>query len=56
MTRFSLMSRLGLAEALVRLERRIVASNRAAAARESGAPLEARPLRRLSASAGRTSR
>jgi hypothetical protein len=36
MLRFTLMSRLGLAEPLVRLQRRLEASNRAAAAAHSG--------------------
>lgn len=45
MTRFTIMSRLGLAEPLVRLARRVEASNRAAAARSADEPQVSARLR-----------
>lgn len=45
MSRFTIMSRLGLAEPLVRLARRVEASNRAAAARSADEPQVAARLR-----------
>jgi hypothetical protein len=50
MTRFTLMSRLGLAEPLVRLARTVENSNRASAARASVTPV--RPRLRFEAHPG----